>query len=94
MSSCNTEQLRALVKLISQNVEDYISRHEATGKGVPSIDSTEPGPLDDVQAIDEEYRESIKVTQGACAQLLAVMEVPGYAIVNVRCFAFRTIAPN
>jgi len=81
-ASGNAANLRALVKLIAEGVEDIIAEYEKAGQEVPSVDSLSYGSLDDQETSSNQIKVALKTVQGACGQLVASVESPGVSIVN------------
>jgi len=77
-------QISALTKLISEAGKIVEAHYVKTPKPyVPSLDDTEPHPLDG-QLIKEELRTAVQTIEGACAQLSATVARPTHTILNVR----------
>ena len=77
-------QISALVALISDASKIVEAHYAKSSKPyVPSLDDTEPHPLDE-QFPDEELRTAIQTIEGACAQLSATVARPSHTVVNVR----------
>ena len=77
-------QISALAKLISDASEVVESFYAKSSKPyVPSLDDTEPHPLDE-QVAEKELRTAVQIIEGACAQLSATVARPAHTIVNVR----------
>ena len=81
-------QVSALVKLIS-DASKIVEGHfvKSSKPYVPSLDDTEPHPLDK-QLSEKELRTAIQTIEGACAQLSATVARPSHTIINVRCCKF------
>ena len=81
-------QISALAKLIS-DASKVVEAHFAKSSKpyVPSLDDTEPHPIDK-QLAGKELRTAIQTIEGACAQLSATVARPSHTIVNVRCCNF------
>jgi hypothetical protein len=77
-------QVSALAKLIS-DASKVVEAHFAQSSKpyVPSLDDTEPHPIDN-QLAEKELRIAIQTIEGACAQLSATVARPSHTIVNVR----------
>jgi len=83
-------QISALTKLISDTGKIVEAHYVKTSKPyVPSLDDTEPHPLDG-QLIGEELRTAVQTIEGACAQLSATVARPSHTIINVR---WRNLLP-
>ena len=77
-------QISALAKLISDASKVVESHYTKSSKPyVPSLDDTEPHPLDEQMAA-KELRTAVQIIEGACAQLSATVARPSHTIVNVR----------
>ena len=77
-------ELSALVALIADAtkvVEAHYKKVEAKPY-VPSLDDTEPHPLDTVIS-GRELRTAIQTIEGACAQLCASVARPNHTVLNV-----------
>ena len=86
-------QISALAKLISDASKIVESHYVKSPKPyVPSLDDTDPHPLDE-QLAAKELRTAVQTIEGACAQLSATVARPSHTIVNVRWrnFSLRTI---
>ena len=77
-------QISALVKLIS-DASKVVEAHFAKSSKpyVPSLDDTEPHPIDK-QLAGKELRTAVQTIEGACAQLSATVARPSHTIINVR----------
>ena len=76
-------EISALVTLISDAskvVEQYCAKSQIPA--VPSLDDTEPHPLDNV-IYDAELRNAVQIIEGACLQLSATVARPNHTIINV-----------
>lgn len=81
--STNKAKLEALLKLVNSATQEAIAEYEKAGGDVPSIDSTEPHPLDN--AIDQvALKSAIRTLEGACAQLCTTLAPPSHTAINVR----------
>jgi hypothetical protein len=85
-STNNAAELRLLVKLINDNVENIIMEYEKAGQEPPSVNSLMSGPLDTRDGCTDELKYALKTVQGACAQLLASVETPSTSLAIVRPF--------
>ena len=76
-------QVSALVSLIV-NASKTLEQHFAQSAKpfVPSLDDTEPHPLDN-GTLDKELRTAIQVIEAACLQLSATAGRPSRTIMNV-----------
>jgi len=73
-------QLRALVQLLSQSVEDVIDVYTKAGQPIPSLNSLESGPYDALEMSSDRLSKAVKVIEGACAQLAATVPAPGRVV--------------
>ena len=81
--STNKAKIEALLKLINSAAQEAIAEYEKVGDDVPSIDSTEPHPLDN--AIEQvALKSAVRILEGACAQLCATLAPPSHTAINVR----------
>ena len=76
-------QISALAKLIS-DASKVVEAHFAKSSKpyVPSLDDTEPHPIDK-QLAGKELRTAVQTIEGACAQLSATVARPSHTIINV-----------
>ena len=82
--STNKAKLEALLKLINSAAQEAIAEYEKAGCDVPSIDSTEPHPLDNDDAIDNiALKSAIRTLEGACAQLCTTLAPPSHTAISV-----------
>ena len=81
-------QISALAKLIS-DASKVVEAHFAKSSKpyVPSLDDTEPHPMDK-QLAGKELRTAVQTIEGACAQLSATVARPSHTIINVPCRNF------
>jgi hypothetical protein len=78
----NKAKIEALLTLINTSTRDAIALYEQYGD-VPSIDQTQPHPLDD--EIDQvALKSAIRTLEGACAQITATLAPPAHTAINVR----------
>lgn len=82
----------ALADMISAAVKTVVAEYASTGHAVPTLESTEPGPFDDPEAISSRLRTAVKTIEAACAQLCATVATPqgtihnkAYAYVDIAC---------
>jgi len=76
--------ISSLVSLIadaSHSLESYYTAHP-TEPHVPSLDDTEPHPLDNM-FYPSDVREAAQTLEGACAQLCATLLRPSHFVLNV-----------
>ena len=73
----------SLSALISESVQTLVSEYTATGKLIPTLDSTDSGPFDDPEKIGPIVSKAIKTTEAACAQLTYTVCSPGHTVFNV-----------
>lgn len=76
--------LRALVQLISENVEDIIAQYSKAGEDPPTLDRTSPSKFDFAENVNEHLTDAMKIVEGACAQLSLTVANPAHAAANVR----------
>lgn len=79
----NHGQISALVTLItdaSKIVEQHYERSAVPV--VPSLDDTEPHPLDN-EICNDDLRKAIQIIEGACFQLSATVARPNHTVINV-----------
>jgi hypothetical protein len=82
-SSENASELRALVKLISGGVENIIAEYEKVGQDIPSVNSVVHGLFDERDNLDIGLKTAMKTVSGACGQLVATVETPGFTLFSV-----------
>lgn len=85
--------LRALVKLIQKNVEEIIQEHEKVGDDVPTLDQVSPVKFDSSENVTEALTDSIKIVEGACAQLSFTVASPSHTIANVSRLGTQSFFP-
>ncbi|KAE9396648.1 S-adenosyl-L-methionine-dependent methyltransferase [Gymnopus androsaceus JB14] len=86
-------QLSELVSLISEAtkvVEAEFAKSE--DPQVPSLDDTTPHPLDDLSSM--EMKEAVKIIEGACAQLCALVARPSHTVLNKMFSLFEPACIN
>src|ERR1700754_3331015 len=76
-------QLRTLVRLISEKVEDVIAQYSKAGQDVPSLDYLGTAYYDVVENRDEDFIDTLQTIEAACAQLTLTVANPSRAITNV-----------
>ncbi|KAF8551977.1 S-adenosyl-L-methionine-dependent methyltransferase [Imleria badia] len=80
--STNKAKLEALLKLVNSAAQEAITEYEKAGGDVPSIDSTEPHPLDN--ATDQvALKSAVRTLEGACAQLCTTLAPPSHTAINL-----------
>ncbi|KAH6873689.1 O-methyltransferase-domain-containing protein [Coprinopsis sp. MPI-PUGE-AT-0042] len=80
--------LSALVALIADATKIVEAHYKATSEPyVPSLDDTEPHPLDS-QIYPAELRQAVQTIEAACSQLSATVSKPSRAVVNREMEAF------
>ena len=90
----NKTKLEALLKLINSAAQEAIVEYEKAGGDVPFIDSTEPHPLDNDDAIDNiALKSAIRTLEGACTQLCTTLAPPSHTAINVGCRFLILIPP-
>ncbi|KIK82024.1 hypothetical protein PAXRUDRAFT_832449 [Paxillus rubicundulus Ve08.2h10] len=78
----NRAKLESLLTLVNSAAQEAIAMYEKDGGYVPSIDSTKFHPLD--EAIDQvSLKKSIRVLEGACAQLCTTLAPPVHTLNNL-----------
>jgi len=81
-------QISALAKLISDATKIVEAHYVKSPKPyVPSLDDTEPHPLDE-KLTEKELRTAVQTIEGACAQLSATVARPSHTVVNVHWHNF------
>jgi ubiquinone/menaquinone biosynthesis C-methylase UbiE len=87
----NKAKLEALLRLINSAAQQAIAEYEKAGGDVPSIDSTEPHPIDN--AVDNmPLKSAIRTLEGACEQLCTTLAPPAHtAIKLVKAYDFACI---
>jgi len=87
-------QISALAKLIS-DASKVVEAHFAKSSKpyVPSLDDTEPHPIDK-QLAGKELRTAVQTIEGACAQLSATVARPSHTILNKLMGTFETNCLN
>ena len=86
--------ITTLVKLISDATKIVESHYVKSSKPyVPSLDDTEPHPIDG-QLAEKELRTAVQTIEGACAQLSATVARPSHTIMNVRWCNFSLRISN
>ena len=80
-SSDGVTQLRSLARLINNEVENIIAQYAKAGEEVPTLDRIKPVVFD--RTWNEELRNSVKIVEGACAQLSLTVADPSNAVFNV-----------
>jgi len=76
--------ISSLVSLIAgaaSSLESYYSAH-LTKPHVPSLDDTEPHPLDN-EVYPPDVRQAAQILEGACAQLCTTLLRPNHIMLNV-----------
>ena len=81
--STDPAHLSALVTTISDAVKVVVAEYAAVGQVVPSLDSTQPGPLDAPENVSLGLSKAIRVIEAACAQLSFTVASPGHVVTNV-----------
>ncbi|KAJ7152578.1 S-adenosyl-L-methionine-dependent methyltransferase [Mycena crocata] len=75
------DQISALLTLVNEAARTLEAGYTKGHGCVPSLDETEPHPLDE-QLSAPEMREAVQVLEGACAQLCATLARPNHTVVN------------
>ncbi|KAF9038013.1 S-adenosyl-L-methionine-dependent methyltransferase [Panaeolus papilionaceus] len=74
--------ISALVDLITQSSKIVEAAYQTSDRPfVPSLDDTEPHPLDD-KIWDKDVKKAIQTIEGACAQLCATLAKPDHTLMN------------
>ena len=76
-------QLRSLVQLISEGVENIIEQYDRIGQDPPTLDHLGVSYYDKSENYNEQLTDAIKVVEGACAQLSLTVANPSHSISNV-----------
>jgi hypothetical protein len=84
--SASAANLRALVRLLSQSVEEVIGEYTKAGQPIPSLSILENGPFDALETSTDRLAKAIRVIEGACAQLAATVPAPGRVLSTVNSF--------
>ncbi|KLO08961.1 S-adenosyl-L-methionine-dependent methyltransferase [Schizopora paradoxa] len=79
IESSGEAQLLALVDLLRTSVDDIIKEHKNAGIPIPSLDSASPlvGGFDRIESTTPGLRHAVRIVQGACAELTAIVSNPG-----------------
>ncbi|TFK48868.1 S-adenosyl-L-methionine-dependent methyltransferase [Heliocybe sulcata] len=80
----DASHIDGLLKLISSTVQDIVAEYKTAGRGVPTLDDTEPGPFDSTDKSTLQLTRAVQIVEGACAQLCATVARPSHYISNVR----------
>ncbi|KAK7047294.1 hypothetical protein VNI00_006525 [Paramarasmius palmivorus] len=73
----DNSHITALTALISSSVQEVIATYASVGRAVPSLDSAEPGPFDEiVEDTPERLVRAVKTIEAACAQLVSTVGNP------------------
>lgn len=83
MTTPTKTEISGLVSLITEAARTVESYYQSNGENVPSIDNTEPHPLDNTP-YPPDVRLAVQTIEGACLQLCASVARPGHTILNVR----------
>ncbi|KAJ7708761.1 S-adenosyl-L-methionine-dependent methyltransferase [Mycena rosella] len=75
------DEISALLSLINTSARSLERGYTDERGRVPSLDDTEPHPLDG-QISSPEMREAVQVLEGACAQLCATLARPNHTVLN------------
>ncbi|KAG2069143.1 S-adenosyl-L-methionine-dependent methyltransferase [Suillus decipiens] len=82
MTDLNELNIKVLLDIINSSARDAMEEYKKTGHGVPGVDSTTLHPLDmatDILAL----RKAIRLLEGACHQLTAILAPPQHTIHNM-----------
>ncbi|KIJ15470.1 hypothetical protein PAXINDRAFT_32536, partial [Paxillus involutus ATCC 200175] len=78
----NRAKLESLLTLVNSTAQEAIAMYEKAGGDAPSIDSTGFHPLD--EAADQvALKRTIRILEGACAQLCTTLAPPSHTAINV-----------
>jgi len=92
LKALNMSQLSTLLSLLTEACHSVEQEYAKTSKPLPSLDDTNPHPLDD-QFYPPELRKSVRIIEAATAQLCALVGRPNHVIANVsQIDLFKTIA--
>ncbi|KAG2124435.1 O-methyltransferase-domain-containing protein [Suillus clintonianus] len=81
MSDSNEIKIEGLLDIINSSARQAVAEYKKTGHGVPGIDSSAFHPLDlatDTLAL----RKAIRLLEGACDQLNAILAPPQHSVYN------------
>lgn len=81
MAESNEVKVEALLDIINSSAREAMGEYKKTGHGVPSADSSTFHPLDlatDTLAL----RQAIRLLEGACHQLNAILAPPQHTVHN------------
>jgi hypothetical protein len=82
MTDSNELKVEVLLDIINSSTRDAMEEYKKNGHGVPGADSTTFHPLD--LATDTlVLRKAIRLLEGACHQLSAVLAPPQHTVFNV-----------
>ncbi|KAG2070684.1 S-adenosyl-L-methionine-dependent methyltransferase [Suillus decipiens] len=82
MTDSNELKVEALLNIINSSAREAMKEYKKNGHGVPAVDSTTLHPLDlatDTLAL----RKAIRLLEGACQQLTAVLAPPQHTIFDI-----------
>ncbi|KXN85134.1 Sterigmatocystin 8-O-methyltransferase [Leucoagaricus sp. SymC.cos] len=85
----STSSLVTLIASATSSLESYYNAHP-TKPYVPSLDDTEPHPLD-TEFYPSDVRQAAQILEGACAQLCATLLRPNHTILNIYQTAFLSV---
>jgi hypothetical protein len=75
-------QVNALVSLITSATRDAVAEYEKHGHEPPSLDLSEPHPLD-AELPSLALKKAIRTLESACERLCTTLAPPLHTIVNV-----------
>lgn len=71
-----------LLRLIQESAAMALEEYNKTGVPLPTLDSTDHHPLDDVVG-SLTIKRAIRTLEAACEQLCVTLAPPGHTLVNV-----------
>ncbi|KDQ24954.1 hypothetical protein PLEOSDRAFT_1114007 [Pleurotus ostreatus PC15] len=74
-------QIRALLNLINTSAEQAIAEYDKQGCDIPSLTSGKAHPMDD-RLPSLELKNTLRVLEGACAQLCVTLAPPAHTMLN------------
>lgn len=75
-------QIRALLNLINTSAEQAIAEYDKQGCDIPSLTSGKAHPMDD-RLPSLELKNTLRILEGACAQLCVTLAPPAHTMLNV-----------
>lgn len=86
-SSSPESEVESLLCLINSATQDALAIYKNSGRGIPSIHSTNVDPFDK-EATSLALKKAIRVLEGSCEQLCATLAPPSHTLLNVTCPIF------